>query len=159
MTEWIRRRHVTGTSTIRQLRSPGPSPFRCNKRTVAGTATCWVAKCLIHPVPVLVLFFFSDYKMAVEWLTILYCLKKKRYYRRRRYWFHRINLQRETYGKFYHLVDEVLIDEEKCLSYIRMRPCTFHSLLDLIAPYTTKRETHFRKPIPASISASVSISY
>ena len=29
LTEWIRRRHVTGTSTIRQLRSPGPSPFRC----------------------------------------------------------------------------------------------------------------------------------
>ena len=29
---------------------------------------------------------------------------------------HRINLQREIYGEFYHLVDEVLIDEEKCLS-------------------------------------------
>ena len=101
---------------------------------------------------------FSDYKMAVEWLTIiLYCLKKKRYYRRRRCWIHRFNLQRETYGKFYHLEDEVLIDEEKCLSYIRMRPCTFHPLAYLIAPYTTKRETHFRKPIPASISASVSI--
>ena len=65
----------------------------------------------------------------------------------------RINLVREIYGEFYHLVDEVLVDEEKCLSYIRMRPCTFHSLLNLIAP----RETNFRKPIPASISASVSI--
>ena len=92
---------------------------------------------------------FPDYKMAAEWLTILYCLKKKRYYKRRRYWIHRINLQRETYGEFYHLVDEVLIDEEKCLSYIRMRSCTFHSLLDLIAPYIPKRETNFRKPIPA----------
>ena len=70
---------------------------------------------------------------------------------------HRINLQREIYGELYHLVDEVLIDEEKCLSYIRMRPCTFHSLLDLIGPYITIRETNFRKPIPASISASVSI--
>ena len=35
---------------------------------------------------------------------------------------HRINLQSEIYGEFNHLVDEVLIDEEKCLSYIRMRP-------------------------------------
>ena len=70
---------------------------------------------------------------------------------------HRINLQREIYGEFYHIVDEVLIDEEKCLSYIRMRPCTFHSLFDLISPYITIRETNFRKPIPASISASVSI--
>ena len=64
---------------------------------------------------------FSDYNMAAEWLTILYCLKKKRCYRRRRYWIHGINLQREIYGEFYYLVDEVLIDEEKCLSYIRMR--------------------------------------
>ena len=100
---------------------------------------------------------FSDYKMAAEWLTILYCLKKKRYYRRQRYWIHTINLQRETYGGFYHLVDEFLIDEEKCLSYIRMRPSTFHSLLDFIATYITKRETNFQKPTPASISASVSI--
>ena len=87
----------------------------------------------------------------------MHCLKKKGYYRRRRYWIHRINLQREIYGEFYHLVDEVLIDEEKCLSYIRMRPCTFYSLLDLIAPYITIRETNFQKPIPASISASVFI--
>ena len=63
---------------------------------------------------------------------------------------HRINLQREIYGEFYHLV-------EKFLSDIRMRPCTFHSLLDLIAPYIPIRETIFRKPIPASITASVSI--
>ena len=101
--------------------------------------------------------FFSEYKMAAEWLIILYCLKKKRYYRRQRYWIHRINMQREIYGEFYHIVDEVVIDEEKCLSYIRMSPCTFHSLLDLIAPYITKRETNFRNPIHASISALVSI--
>ena len=132
-----------------------PVAFPVQKRTVAGTVTCWVAKCLIRPGPVSV--FFSDCKMAAGWLTIVYCLKKKCYYRRRRYWIHRINLQREIYGEFYYLVDEVLIDEEKCLSYIRMRPCTFHSLLDLIAPYITIRETNFRKPIPASISASVSI--
>ena len=107
--------------------------------------------------PVIVGFFFSDYRMAADCLTIFYCLKKKRYYRGRRYGIHRINLQRETYGEFYHLVDEVLIDEEKCLSYYRMKPCTFHSLLDLIAPYITKRDPNVRKPIPASISDLVSI--
>ena len=28
---------------------------------------------------------FSDYKMAAGWLTLLHCLKKKRFYRRARY--------------------------------------------------------------------------
>ena len=56
--------------------------------------------------------------MAAEWLTIVYCLKKKRYYRRRRYWIHGINLQRETYGEFYYLVDKVLIDEGKVLMLV-----------------------------------------
>ena len=147
-----RHRHVDNPAAAQSW----PVAFPVPKRTVSETATCWVAKCLIRAVSVLV-FFFSDYKMAAEWLTILYCLKKKRYYRRRRCWIHRINMQREIYGEFYHLVDEVLIDEEKCLSYIRMSPCTFHSLLDLIEPYITKRETNFGKSIHASITASVSM--
>ena len=73
--------------------------------------------------------------MAAEILTILYCLKKKNCYRRRRYWVHSIHQKRETYGEFYHLVDEVLNDEEQCLKYLRMRPSSFYLLLDFIEPY------------------------
>ena len=103
--EWIRRRYVTGTSTIRQLRSPGPSPFRCKNGLLLERRRARFSV-------------FSDYKTTAERLKILYCLKKKSYYRRRRYWIHVINLQRETYGEFYRLVDEVLIDEEKVLMLV-----------------------------------------
>ena len=138
-----RHRHVDNPAAAQSW----PVVFPVQKRTVAGKATCWVAKCLIRPVPVSVFFFGLQDGCRVVDNFVLF--EKET--------LHRINLQREIYGEFYHLVDEVLIDEEKCLSYIRMRPCTFHSLLDLIAPYITIWETYFRKPIPASISASVSI--
>lgn len=87
--------------------------------------------------------------MAAEMLTLLYCLKKRQCYNRRRFWVHKIHQRREIYGEFHHLVDEVLGDEEKCLAYIRMKPSTFHRLLELIGPHIAKRETNFRKPIPA----------
>ena len=133
-----RHQHVTCTSTIRQLRHPGPSPFRCKNGLSLEQRSAGWQNVQAVPCPFSV---FSDYNMAANGLTILYCLKRKRYNRRRRHWIHRINLQIENNGEFYHLVDELLIDEEKCLSYI--------------APYITKRETNFPKPIPASISASV----
>ena len=109
---------------------------------------------LIPPVPVVVFFRLQDGCRVVDNFVLF---EKETLLQEAKILIHRINLQREIYGEFYHLVNEVLIAEEKCLSYIRMRPCTFHSLLDLIAPYITIRETNFRKPTPASISASVSI--
>ena len=146
-----RHRHVDNPAAAQSW----PVAFPVQKRTVAGTATCWVAKCLIRPVPVSA--FCSDYKDGCRMVDNFVLFEKGTLLQEAKMLIHRINLQREIYGEFYHLVDEVLIDEEKCLSYIRMRPCTFHSLLDLISPYITIRETNFRKPIPASISASVSI--
>ena len=47
-----------------------------------------------------------------------------------------------------HLVDEVLNDEEKSLSYIRMKPSIFSLPFELIGLHITRRETNFRKPIP-----------
>ena len=120
--------------------------FRCKNGLCLKPRRGEWQNCQSVPCPFQCCSFFSDHKMAAEWLTILYCSKKKHYHRRRRYSIYRINLQREIYREFYHLVDEVLIDEEKCLSYIRMRPCTFHSLLDLIAPYITIRELIFENP-------------
>ena len=145
-----RHRHVDNPGAAQSW----PVAFPVQKRTVAGTATCWVAKCLIRPVPVSVFFRLKDGCRVVDNFLLF---EKETLLQEAKILIHRINLQREIYGEFYHLVDEVAIDEEKCLSYIRMRPCTFHSLLDLISPYITIRETNFRKPIPASISASVSL--
>ena len=60
---------------------------------------------------------------------------------RRRYWVHRINQGRNKYGEYHHLMDE-----ERCVGYIRTKPSTFQLLLDKIRPCITKRTTYFRKP-------------
>ena len=47
-----RHRHVDNPAAAQSW----PVAFPVQKRTVAGTATCWVAKCLSRPVPVSVFF-------------------------------------------------------------------------------------------------------
>lgn len=79
-------------------------------------------------------------------LMLLYWLKRRRFYRRR-YWVHKIFQRRNTFGEFHHLIDEVLNDEDKCISYIRMKPTTFFLLHDKVGPSIEKRETNFRKPL------------
>ena len=79
-------------------------------------------------------------------LLLLFWMKRKRR-TPKRYWTHRIFLRRGDFGEYHHLLDEVLKDEEKCVSYIRMRPETFQILLDHIGPHIEKRTTNFRKPL------------
>ena len=59
--------------------------------------------------------------MAAGWLTTFVLFEKETLLQEAKILIYRINLQREIYGEFNHLVVEVLIDEEKCLSYTRMR--------------------------------------
>ena len=80
-------------------------------------------------------------------LMILYWLRKRRL-NRRRYWVHKIHQCRPTYGEYHHLLEQVLSDDEKCLSYIRMKSSTFKRLLDKVGPFLQKRTTNFRKPLP-----------
>ncbi|GFO03112.1 hypothetical protein PoB_002961700 [Plakobranchus ocellatus] len=80
-------------------------------------------------------------------LLLLYWLGKKRQYRRQKYWVHGIFKRRERYGEYHHLVDKILNDEEKCMSYLRMRPSTFRVLLEMVGPAIEKRTTNFRRPL------------
>ena len=77
-------------------------------------------------------------------LMILYWLRKRRL-NRRRYWVHKIHQCRPTYGEYHHLFEQVLSDDEKCLSYIRMKSSTFKRLLDKVGPFLQKRTTNFRR--------------
>ena len=47
---------------------------------------------------------------------------------------HKINQRRSKYGEYHHLMKQVLSEEEKCLSYIRMTPSTFQLLLQRVGP-------------------------
>ena len=81
-------------------------------------------------------------------LVLLLWLKRRR---KRRYWVHPIFQQRETFGEYHHLMQQVLNDEEKCLAYIRMRPDTLKTLLEIIGPHIEKRTT-------AAIKSSLQLS-
>lgn len=53
------------------------------------------------------------------------------------------------FGEYHHLIENVLSDEEKCVSYIRVKPSTFQTLLELIGPHIEKTTTNLRKPLSA----------
>ena len=86
---------------------------------------------------------------TIERLQLLLLLWLKRR-RNRRYCVHPIFQLRETFGEYHHLMQQFLSDDEKCLAYIRMRPDTFKTLLEMIGPHIEKRTTNFRKPLPAT---------
>ena len=67
-----------------------------------------------------------------QWM-VLYWLSKRRV-NSRRYWVHKKKQRRSKYVKYHHLMKQVLSEEEKCLSYIRMTPSTFQLLLQKIGP-------------------------
>ena len=117
-----RNRHVDNPAAAQSW----PVAFAVQNRAGSGTATCRVAKSLIRPVPVSVFFRLQDGCQMVDNFVLF---EKGTLLQEAKILIHRINLQREIYGELNHLVDEVLINEEKRLSYIRMRPCTFRSLL------------------------------
>ncbi|KAK3730871.1 hypothetical protein RRG08_058116 [Elysia crispata] len=89
-------------------------------------------------------------------LLLLLWLKRRR---NRRYWVHPIFQLRETFGEYHHLMQPVLSDDEKCLAYIRMRPDTFKTLLEMIGPHIEKRTTNFRKPLPATERLVITLRY
>ena len=51
--------------------------------------------------------------------------------RRRSMSVHPINARREALGEFHHLMPEMREDDEKCVSYLRMKQDKFDQLLDL----------------------------
>ncbi|GFS03487.1 hypothetical protein ElyMa_006472200 [Elysia marginata] len=76
-----------------------------------------------------------------------------------RYWVHKVHQCRGKYGEYHHLMDQVLLDEEKCLSYVRMKPTTFQLLLDKVGPYLEKRTTNFRKPLSPEERLIITLSW
>ena len=51
---------------------------------------------------------------------------------KRKHWIYPINSEREKYGEFHHLFEELRRDESRFFSYIGMKPVIFDSLHSLI---------------------------
>ena len=64
----------------------------------------------------------------------------------REYWVHLVNLQRNVFDEYNHLVSDLA---HRFRSYFRMLPSTFSALLDLVGSKITKQETAFKRTVTA----------
>lgn len=54
--------------------------------------------------------------------------------RRRKMWVHPINSERKVHDEFRHLTPQLRKDEDRFVTYFRMKKEEFHSLLEIIGP-------------------------
>ena len=65
----------------------------------------------------------------------------------REIWVHPINLEREQYGEYHHLMPQLRRDPERFQKYFRMSPGTFDYVVQQVSPGIMKTTTNYRKPI------------
>ena len=70
--------------------------------------------------------------------------------RQRTVWIRDWVKNRATYGVYHQLVQELRLgDAATYQNFMRMDCTTFQTLLDLVSPKITFKDTHFRRAIPA----------
>ena len=72
---------------------------------------------------------------------------KKRKRKRRRFWLHSTISQRDAFGEYHTLVQELRHDNERFRMYFRMSVTAFDYLLSLVEPYIMKENTSYRRAI------------
>ena len=76
--------------------------------------------------------------------------RKIRRRRRRTVWVREWVKNRETYGVYHHLLQELSLgDAATYRNFMRMDCTTFQTLLNLVGPRITFKDTHLRRAIPA----------
>ena len=78
-------------------------------------------------------------------LQRLQCLRKKKGKKAREFWVFGVFKNRDSYGVFTTLFEELKSDREYFFQYLRMSLDRFKHLLDLIRPAIEKSDTKFRK--------------
>lgn len=68
-------------------------------------------------------------------------LNEKKRIRRRRYWIHEINLQRNTYGEYHTIYRKLLQDSERYHLYFRMNETQFEDIHNFIKNDNKKKTT------------------
>ena len=77
---------------------------------------------------------------------LLTLMKKKSLKRKHRYWVSNILNLRDTYGAFYHLIQELLLGGEQFKSYFRLTTIQFEEVIGRIGSYL-QRQNHTRECI------------
>ena len=86
---------------------------------------------------------------AAACIIAILIAKRRRKRRNRRVWTRKWILNRNNYGAYHQLLKELQMgDESSYKNFLRMDIDSFQSILALIAPEITYRDTHLRKAIP-----------
>eukprot|EP00102_Acyrthosiphon_pisum_P023738 XP_016660948.1 PREDICTED: uncharacterized protein LOC103309795 [Acyrthosiphon pisum] len=85
--------------------------------------------------------------------------EKEQYKRKHNMWVHEINTKRNRFGEHHHLFPDLLKDQKKFLKYFRMSPEKFYRLLNFIKNDIEKKDTTFRKAIPAEERLSICLRF
>jgi hypothetical protein len=83
--------------------------------------------------------------MDPMFLAAVYLVNKKR-----RYWIHPINEERDNLGEYHRLVQELRLDSQRFNTYCRMSPEIFEKLLQKVGPRIQKQHTKFRQALCSS---------
>ena len=83
--------------------------------------------------------------------------QKKRQHKR--YWVRQIFRYRDQLGAFNTLFNELKDDREYFFRYLRMSPDRFGHLLSLVRDNIQRRDTVFRKAIPAEARLAITLRY
>jgi len=79
--------------------------------------------------------------------------------KRRRYWVHPLNSNRESDMRFTTFFNDIKKYPEKFFDYYRMSILSFEELLEKVRPKITKEITHLRNPISAKERLTVTLRY
>jgi len=99
----------------------------------------------------------SDEEDMIFTLALLSEAEENEKYTTKRQWVHSIHLAREKEGEFYTLFPHLKQDNKKFFQYFRMSYEKFCQLLEHIKPDIQKRNTNFRKCIPADERLAVTL--
>lgn len=97
-----------------------------------------------------------NWPLVVQIAAAALLLKRRKKWRRQ--WVRQVLQNRDVYGEFHHLVQELrLYDEKTHFGYFRMTKERFDQLLTLIGPLIQRSDTSFRKAIPAAEKLSLTL--
>ncbi|XP_078481877.1 uncharacterized protein LOC101243083 [Ciona intestinalis] len=91
-------------------------------------------------------------------IALIFYYKKHR--RSRSCWVHSILKRRNTLGEYHRLLQEMRLEREaNFMTYFRMPPAVFDTLLKLVAPKIKKMTTNYRKPISAAERLAITLRF
>ncbi|KAK5603227.1 hypothetical protein CRENBAI_012191 [Crenichthys baileyi] len=88
-------------------------------------------------------------------ITVFYLWRAEKRHRCQRPWVHEILQEREQFGEYHHLNQELRLDDGRFQQYFRLSRTQFEDLLSRVGRRIGLRDTNYRRCIPAAERLSI----